>query len=141
MIELNWSLAVASVIFILTWAALSRLLLKPLLEVLSERQARTSGTFENAEAHEAEFEALVQTYDRKIKEEKQVGFKLAEKLRQEALSERQKRIQSARDEADSMLKKAREEIQSELEAARKELRRESEDIARAISDRVLRASG
>ena len=141
MIELNWTLAAASVIFILTWAALSRLLLKPLLRVLGERQARTSGVFENAETFEAEFEALVQTCDRKIREEKQVGFKLAEKLRQEALSERQKRIQSARDEADSMLKKAKEEIQSELEAARKELRRESEDIARAISDRVLKASG
>ena len=140
MIELNWTLAAASVIFILTWIVLSRVLLRPLLEVLQERRARTSGVFDHAQEYAANFQALVETYDRKIKEEKQVGFKLAEKLRNEALSERQERLQSARDEADSMLKEAKEEIQRELEAARQQLRDESEEIARVISDRVLRVS-
>ena len=140
MITPDWSLAVASTIFILTWFALSRLLLRPLMQVVEERRDRTSGVFDHAEEYEANFQALVDTYDRKIKEERQVSFKVAEKLRNEALSERQQRIQSARDEADSMLNEAKEEIQSELEAARQQLRRESEEIARVISDQVLRVS-
>ena len=140
MIELNWTLAASSVIFILTWIALSRLLLKPLLRVLGKRRARISGVFDHVEEYAANFQALVETYDRKIKEEKQAGFKLAEKLRNEALSERQERVRSARDEAGSMLNEAKEEIQRELEAARQQLRDESEEIARVISDRVLRVS-
>jgi len=141
MIKLDWSLVVASAVFILTWFSLSRLLLRPLMQVLGERRDRTSGVFDHAEEYEANFQALVETYDRKIKEEKQVGFKLAEKLRNEALSERQEKIQSARDEADSMLNLAKEEIQMELEFARQQLRHESEEVARVISDRVLRVSG
>ena len=140
MIEINWSLAVASAIFILTWFALSRLLLRPLMQVLGERRDRTSGVFENAQEYEASFQALVDTYDRNLKEQRQVSFKLAQKLRNEALSERRERIRSARDEADSMLNEAKEEIQSELESARQQLRSESEEIARAISDRVLGVS-
>ena len=141
MIKLDWSLVVASAVFILTWFSLSRLLLRPLMQVLEERRDRTSGVFDHAEEYEANFQALVETYDRKIKEGKQVGFKLAEKLRNEALSERQEKIQSARDEADSMLNLAKEEIQMELESARQQLRHESEEVARVISDRVLRVSG
>ncbi len=141
MIKLDWSLVVASAVFILTWFSLSRLLLRPLMQVLEERRDRTSGVFDHAEEYEANFQALVKTYDRKIKEGKQVGFKLAEKLRNEALSERQEKIQSARDEADSMLNLAKEEIQRELESARQQLRHESEEVARVISDRVLRVSG
>ncbi len=140
MIELDWSLAATSAIFILTWFALSRLLLRPLMQVLEQRRERTSGVFDHAEEYEANFQALIDTYDRKIKEERQMGFKLAEKLRSEALSERQERIQSARDEADSILNEAKEEIQGELEAARQRLRHDSEEIARDISDRVLRIS-
>ena len=141
MIKLDWSLVVASAVFILTWFSLSRLLLRPLMQVLGERRDRTSGVFDHAEEYEANFQALVKTYDRKIKEGKQVGLKLAEKLRNEALSERQEKIQSARDEADSMLNLAKEEIQRELESARQQLRHESEEVARVISDRVLRVSG
>ena len=141
MIKLDWSLVVASAVFILTWFSLSRLLLRPLMQVLEERRDRTSGVFDHAEEYEANFQALVKTYDRKIKEGKQAGFKLAEKLRNEALSERQEKIQSARDEADSMLNLAKEEIQRELESARQQLRHESEEVARVISDRVLRVSG
>ena len=110
------------------------------MQVLGERRDRTSGVFEKAQGYEASFQALVDTVDRKLKEQRQVSFKLAQKLRNEALSERKERIRSARDEADSTLNQAKEEIQSELESARQQLRSESEEIARAISDRVLRVS-
>ncbi len=138
--QLNWSLVASTIVFLITWIILGRLLLRPLLRVLEERLRRTTGVFENAEEYEADFNALVETYDRKVKEERQSGFKQAEKVRNQALGERQEKVRSAREQAGSMLNQAREEIQNELEDAKKQLHRESEEIARVISDRVLGVS-
>ncbi len=138
--ELNWSLVVSTAVFLFTWIILGRLLLLPLIQVLEERRRRTLGVFENADEYEADFKALTETYDRKLKGEKLSGFKQAEKVRNEALSERQNKIRSAREQAGSMLNQAKEEIQIELEDAKKRLQNESEEIARVISDRVLGVS-
>lgn len=141
MIALDWSMAVSSAIFILTWFALSRLLLRPLLRVLEERQARTTGVFEDADSFEERVNSLIATYERRIKEEKQAGFKLAEQVRNEALSVRQDKISEARSQAHGLLEEAKSQVRAELAEARQELQHEAEEMARIISDRVLRVSG
>ena len=137
MIQLDWTLAVAAAIFLITWFALSRLLLRPLLEVTERRKVLTSGVFEDAGSYEKRVDALSESYDRRIKEERQSGFKLAEEHRNEALGERAQLIQTARGEADEMLSRAKRDIQEELEASKRQLDAEAGDIAAAITDRVL----
>ena len=137
MIQLDWTLAVAAAIFIFTWFALSRLLLRPLLDVTEERRVLTSGVFDDAQADGGRVDALGESYERRLKEERQAGFKLAEERRNGALGERSQIIQAARGQADALLSKARQEIDAQLEASKKQLQLESMEIAAAITDRVL----
>ena len=119
--ELNWSLLASIVVLIFTWNILGRLLLRPLLQVLEERRRRTVGSFENAEEYESKIVSLKDTYNKKLKVEKQAGFKLAEKVRNKALRKRQEKIRSAREQAESMLNQAKEEITNELETTKKKI--------------------
>ena len=135
--ELNWSLLASIIVFVFTWNILGRLLLRPLLQVLEERRRRTEGSFKNTEEYESKIVSLEDTYSEKLKVEKKVGFKLAEKVRNKALRKQQEKIHSAREQAESMLNQAKEEITNELEITKKKLRRDCESIARVISNRVL----
>ena len=135
--ELNWSLLASIIVFVFTWNILGRLLLRPLLQVLEERRRRTEGSFKNTEEYESKIVSLENTYSEKLKVEKKVGFKLAEKVRNKALRKQQEKIHSAREQAESMLNQAKEEITNELEITKKKLRRDCESIARVISNRGL----
>lgn len=137
MISLDWTILAAGIVFLFTLWALSKLLFKPLLNVLDQRRSLTIETREEASQKTQYREALLREYLEKIKEQKQKGYQLVEAVRKEMLEERRERIFEARSEAESLMNKARAEVKEEVESVKRELKRDAEEIAEIIADRVL----
>jgi F0F1-type ATP synthase membrane subunit b/b' len=137
MIQLDWTLAVASAVFIFTWLALNRLLFRPFLKITEKRREMTSGVFEDAEVYSHKVEALTESYEQRVKDERQTGFSLAEKRRTEALGNRSSVIEEARGQADALLAAAKQKIDEELVESKRDLKLQSDDLAEAISDQLL----
>lgn len=137
MITLDWTLAAAAAIFLITLFALNRLLFKPLFRVLDERKSQTSDLRQEAQKTLGDYQSLFQQCQEKVKEEKQSGYRLAEAVRREALKEREQRIAQARATAANLLREATGKIHEEMLAAQGQLKREAEEIARIITAKVL----
>jgi F-type H+-transporting ATPase subunit b len=117
-INLDWTLPVASLVFLITLFALNRLLFQPLLKILDTRRERTVEMRQKAQRELEYQQALLEEYTSRIKEEKQAGYRLAEQV----------------------LKQAKNDIRAEADKARQRLQQESEEVARLITARVLQRS-
>jgi len=133
----DWTLPVASLVFLITLFALNKLLFQPLLRILDIRRERTIEMRQKAQKELEYQKALLEEYTSRIKQEKQAGYRLADSLRAAALQERQQTMTQARAEAEQVLKQAKDEIRAEADKARQRLQQDSEDVARLITARVL----
>lgn len=124
------------VCFLVAYLSLSRLVFRPYMAALQERERRTVGNQEDAvrlieEAHE-----LSGVYEQKAKAINGQIKSIYDERRAEALREYDRAVQSARDEAASILTAARERIVSEVQAARRQLTSEAPSVAAAISTKL-----
>jgi len=136
----DWTLPVASLIFLITLFALNKLLFQPLLKILDIRRERTIEMRQKAQKELEYQQALLEEYTSRIKQEKQAGYRLADSLRAAALQERQQAMAQARTDAEQVLKQAKDEIRAEAEKARHRLQQESEEVAVLITARILQRS-
>lgn len=139
-INLDWTLPVASLVFLIALFALNQLLFKPVFRVLDERRAKTVDLRHQAQEKLGYQRALLDQYQARVKEERQAGYKLTDSTKAAAVSERQQRLSQARQEAERLVKQAKDDVEAEREAAKALLQRESIEIARLITTRVLQRS-
>ncbi len=125
------------VLFILLVWPLNRLIFQPLFRVLEERDDQIRGTRERAEAVATQADEVLERYQGALAE-----------VREEAETERRRRIEEARaahlastsgarGESEREVTRAREEVAAALVESRSSLRAQSEALARIIAGRVL----
>ena len=135
---INWGLLIAFVVnFIILFVILSLVAYKPIVKMLSERQAKIKESMDLAEkirqdsAHsEEEIKAYLETARKEGQNVVAQASQIGERLKEEAR-------QSARQEAESLIEKARGEIQREREKSVEELRAEFADIAILAAEKVI----
>ena len=113
------------------------LVLKPLLRVLDERDARIGGTRAKADRMEHEAAEILARYERAVRDTRDEGERARRTLLTEVRSEVQREIRSARSDAETRLAGARGEIAASLESARGSLRGQAQDLARQAASQVL----
>lgn len=138
MIQPDWTIFVAALVFLLTLLSLNYLLFKPLFRVLEERQAKTAGLRSKAFQLRESYEASEEEYQASLKLERQHGYKVAEEARKEALQERARRLAKARQEADDTKALTRKDLEQEIESSKEFLKKEAEQLSRLITAQVLR---
>ncbi len=138
MISLDISVVYQIVLFLVFWAILSKILFRPFLNVLEERERSTSGTRREAGDLEHEGERLRAQYEEKIAQAEASGNALKESILQEARQQREAILSRAREEATTTLQNARQEVQSQLEVER---RRAAAQITGLATDMVSKILG
>ena len=123
--------------FVLLIAPANALVLKPLLRVLDERDARTAGTRTKAERLEQEAAAVLARYEQAVRETREEGERGRRSLLTEVRAEVQREIAAARRDAEGRLETARGEIAASLESARASLRGQAQDLASQAASQVL----
>lgn len=137
MIALDYTVLIQVVAFLVFWFLLTRLLFKPFLALLGERERRTEGVRGEAVSLKEEGERLRKEYEYAVAQARAEGYAVKEGIVREARQTRERLLTQAREEAARMLAAIREEIQKELQRGREQAAREVEAIGQQMAEKIL----
>jgi F-type H+-transporting ATPase subunit b len=137
MISLDYSVVYQIVLFLVLWLILSKLLFRPYLGLLEEREHRTFGTQHDSTDLEHEGARLRAQYEEKIAQALADGYAAKEAILQEARQQRERVLNQAREEAMRMLEGVRREVESQIVKERQLAATEIRTIAQEMASKVL----
>jgi F-type H+-transporting ATPase subunit b len=137
MISLDFSVFYQVVIFLVLWLILSRVLFRPYVAVLEERERATSGAQEDTEALEHEGARLKAQYEEQLARAQAAAAAAKETILQEARRQRENIMSQAREQATASLEKARAEIRAQVEKDRQRATADIGDLARDMVSKIL----
>jgi len=137
MLSLDLTILYQIIGFFVLLIILNKLLFKPLIKVMEERDRQTTGTLEKAEDIEKEVAEGRITYEKKLLEARVKGGEVRSKLKEEALVEEKRVLEAAGKEVSTELSFMRDKIAGEKDAALKELAVETKSISREIAGRLI----
>jgi F-type H+-transporting ATPase subunit b len=117
---------------------LNRTLLKPINDILSEREKQITGRLREAEAMAAESQEKLQKYNDTLREARTAGYKLLEKERAESLKEKEQKLRQSRDQLSKEVATQVEQIRNQEQAVKGELEAQAAAIGSLISSQILR---
>ena len=136
MIELNITLFVLIVNFLLLMFVLSRKLFKPMLEHLDQRDETIHGSLRNAKEMEEKSEEKFREYKAKLQEEKRNVIFEQSRLREELLDKQKEIILTERKEAESKISALSVEISRQIESSRRDFPKLAAVLASQIADAI-----
>jgi F-type H+-transporting ATPase subunit b len=110
---------------------------KPLLQVMAEREARTSGAQKAADAAQAAAAEKLKQYHDALRQAKAKVYAEQEAARKKLLDERAAFLKETRNKATVEVNKAKEALAGQLEASKKEIQTNIPELAAEIARRVL----
>ncbi len=137
MISLDYSVVYQIVLFLVLWLILSKLLFRPYLGLLEEREHRTFGTQHDSTDLEHEGARLRAQYEEKIAQAQADGYAAKEAILQEARQQRERVLNQAREEAMRMLEGVRRDVASQMQKERQFAASEVRTIAQEMASKVL----
>ena len=117
---------------------LNRTLLKPINDILSEREKQVTGRLREAEAMAAESQEKLKKYNDSLREARTAGYKLLEKERAESLKEKEQKLRQSRDELSTEVAAQVDQIRNQEQAVKGELEAQAATIGSLISSQILR---
>ncbi|NIS69610.1 MAG: hypothetical protein GTO12_11855 [Proteobacteria bacterium] len=137
MIEINQSLIIQIVNFIIFLWILNYLIFKPIVRVLNERRERIEGQVEKARDMEAEIQKKLEEYEARIQDAKGQAANEKERFRRQGENMAKEVLEKARAEMARDIPIIRKQIAGETERVRRELEQRAQEVAREIACRVL----
>ena len=129
---------IPTVIFVfLLLVILDRLLFRPIIQVLRQREDRTLGALARAREQAAVAEAKARECEAAFQAARQEVYRRREAERRAALDERASTLKKGREQAEDLLREAQAGLAAQVEAAKQELRRESHSLGREITEAIL----
>jgi len=123
--------------FLLLIWILNRILYRPVLKVLNERESRISGAQDKAKKLIGQGEGLVADYEVRLRNTKIEAMALKTEIRKEAVVESGRIIDAARQQADGIVGEVRAAMSTELEQVRRELEPHLGSLAGEIAEQIL----
>lgn len=140
LIEVNWTLGVQLVSFLLLLAVLSKLLYRPLVGALAGRTAAIQQQLAEAQAAREEAQQALGAMEERIRAAHAEAQALRERALREAAELRERLSVEARQEAARLIEGAQAQVSQEVRRARAELRAEVGALATQIAERLIRKS-
>ena len=126
-------LLVAVMVFVL-----NRTLLKPINQILAEREKQITGRRQEAQAMAADTQDKLRTYNSALHEARVDGYKLLEKERAEALREKEQKVRAFRDQMSKEVAAQKEATQKQQQTVKAELETQATAMGNLISSQILR---
>ena len=131
------SFVVQIVSFFILWLGLKRLLFDPMVHVLEQREARTSGARDAAAEMTAAAQLSQTEYERRMQAVRQTLSAEAAATRTTNQAEEQRLLSEARAQAGTQLTQLRDSLRRQADEARPALATEARDLATRIMERVV----
>lgn len=136
---MNPDLTVFWVIFfvLLTGLCLDRLILRPLLRVMGEREGAVQAARALAETASARARAATAEFESKTQAARSEIYREMDEKRRQALERRSELLARTRADAEAAIREATERVRAQAVQARERLEQEASTLAAAIVERVL----
>ena len=136
-INLNMTLLVQMVNFLILIVLLQRFLYKPLTQFLATRADGIKRSLEEAKAAREAAAKAQQDYEARIAATRREAAALRESAVREVEEERQRLLKVSRDEAARLLTEAKAQIEQEVKRAKAELRAEVVGLSLGVAERLI----
>jgi F-type H+-transporting ATPase subunit b len=133
----DYSFIVQLVSFFILWVGLKRLLFDPMLHLLEQREARTTGTRRAATEMNAAAQVSQTEYEQRLHEVRMALAAEAAAARNANQAEEQRLLSETRAQANTQLSQLRDSLRRQAEEARPALAVEAGDLAGRIVERVV----
>jgi len=137
MIHLDISIVYQIFLFLFLWVVLNKVLFQPYLNLLVERERKTTGAEHDSGDLEHEAVRLKAQYEEKITQAQAAGYGAKDAIVQDGRQQREKILGQARGEAAGTLERVRNEVASALEQERRLAAAEVSNVAGAMVAKVL----
>jgi len=137
-INLNLTLLLQTINFIILAIVLYKFLFKPLGSFMEKRAEGIRHSLEEAKQARDEVVRARSEYEESLRAARQEAAALRQRMDREITEERERLIQQSREEAHRMISQARAEIQQEVRRAKAELRDETVTLSLTAAERLLR---
>jgi F-type H+-transporting ATPase subunit b len=117
---------------------LNRTLLKPINQILAEREKQISGHLKEAEALAGETQEKLKRYNDALREARADGYRQLEKERAQGLKDREEKLRKYRDEMSKEVAAQVETTRRQEQAAKGELEAQAAAMGNLISSQILR---
>ena len=119
-------------------AVLNRTLLKPINQILAEREKQITGRLKEAEAMAAETQEKMKKYNDALREARADGYKLLEKERAQGLKEKEEKLRQYREQMSREVATQLETTRKQEQSVKGELDAQAATIGDLISSQILR---
>ncbi|HET6853545.1 MAG TPA: ATP synthase F0 subunit B [Pyrinomonadaceae bacterium] len=126
-------LMVAIMVFVL-----NRTLLKPINQILAERERQITGRLREAQMMAAETQEKVTRYNEALREARTDGYRLLEKERTEGLKQKEEKLRQYREEMSKQVAAQIETTRKQQQSVKGELESQAAVISNLISSQILR---
>jgi F-type H+-transporting ATPase subunit b len=116
---------------------LNRLLFKPVIGLLEERERQTHGRSDEAHQTLKRVDEELARYERTMRDARAEGYKLLEQAQREAAAEREGRIGQVRAEVEQVLNQEKQVIRAQAAEAKANLEAEARRMATTVSSQIL----
>lgn len=117
---------------------LNRTLLKPINQILAEREKQITGRLKEAEAMAAETQEKMKKYNDALRDARADGYKLLEKERAQGLKEKEEKLRQYREQMSREVATQLETTRKQEQAVKGELDAQAATIGDLISSQILR---
>lgn len=141
MIDINYTLLIQAVIFIIFVFLTNQFLFRPVVRLLEKRKEATTGSKEKALALQQRAEDEAALFEEKLARARQDAAFERDGIRKDALEEQKVVIERAKRAIDTDVPALREKALSEAKKVEEILRKELEPLAKQIAEKVLGSAG
>jgi F-type H+-transporting ATPase subunit b len=140
LINLDKSLIVQCVNFLILLAILWRLFYRPFLAKMEERTAAIKKALEEAQAARAAAARQQEENEARLRQAHAEAAAIHQQALKEAGEEQRRLVDAARKEAQRLVESAKAQTDTDIRRAREELRREVAELSTAVAEKLIRKS-
>ena len=137
MIEVNFTLIIQMINFFLLIFILNKILYKPILKILEEREQRIEGQQQQAKKTIEDGQVILTDYNKKLYDAKIDAMNTKNAARNEASEQANGIIEDSRKKSEEIITRMQQEMASEIAQAKKELDPELSVMAATIAQQIL----
>ncbi len=125
------------VLVVVMVAVVNSVLLRPINEILAERDRHTSDRLSEAERIMASAREMMRSWERALREARNEGYKLLEQERLGALEDRERQIAMLKAELAEMVAAQKRELERQKREAKQALQADARQLAELIGSHIL----
>lgn len=137
MIEINFTIVIQVLQFLILVFLLNRVLFRPVSQVMAERQEKIASWEEKTRGLQETARLKLKRYEHQLQAGRAQALQRQEELTKELMKKEDEGLRAVSEEAASLVASTRESLKEETERLRQELRRQSREMSQMLTEKVL----